>query len=144
MARTTPDKVKEILGDNYDSDKCPSLFPFIERANLLVDRVAECADDRDKSLTAGELKGLETWLSAHFYWQMDRGYTSESTDGASGAYTGQFGQGLTSSPYGQAALDMDYSGCLKDITGGGDGVVQAVVQWLGKPPSSQIDYLDRD
>ena len=63
------------------------------------------------------------------------------TEKAEGQYTGQFGKGLERTRAGQNAMLFDETGYLRKIS---KGVVLARVEWLGKPPSTQIDYKDRD
>lgn len=138
MARTTSASVQDILGNNYDGST--SLTPFIDTATAIVDRVETCAADRDKALTDAELELIERWLAAHCYQQMDQGYASKSTDGAGASFHGQTGMHLESTKYGQMALRLDWSGCLTAI-----GSRQtARMAWLGKAPSAQTDYVNRD
>lgn len=110
MARTTSELVERVLGPNYDGST--SLTQFIDAASVMIDRVSTCAVKKGKTLSDAELELLERWVAAHKYQMMDPGYTHQATGGASGAYTGQFGKGLEGSRYGQAALEMDPSGCL--------------------------------
>lgn len=151
MARTNAAAVSAILLRDYDVATAPSLVPFIETASLIVDRVADCAIDKEKTLTTAELERIEAWLAAHYYSQSDRNYISRSTEGASGAFAGQTGMHLQSTLYGQTAVNLDYSGCLADLQAASTltptpvNVVQATsFAWLGKPRSSQIDYDQRD
>ena len=112
--RTTLQKVREILADNYDGKT--GLQQFIDSATVLIDRVATCAAAKSKTLTAGELEILERWASAHLYAQSDLLRQSESANGASASYQGQTGMHFESTRYGQTALNLDYSGCLTVIT----------------------------
>lgn len=139
MARTTSAAVQGVLGGNYDG--ITSLTPFIDTATVIVDRVATCATDRDRTLTAAELELIERWLAGHFYEHHDQMYTSKSTSSASGSFQGQWGKYLESTKYGMAAVSIDASGCLAALAAGQQ---RARAIWLGKPPSDQTDYLDRD
>lgn len=143
MARTTSDLVQGVLGDEYGlnaAGSSPSLTPYIRAANLMVTRVAACATLKNITLSTDELTEIETWLAAHMYQCADPGYTSRSTDKASGSFTGQFGLGLDGTRFGQMAQSLDPSGCLAALSkrqyAGGT--------WLGKAPSEQTDYEQRD
>lgn len=126
-------------------DSSIPLTPFITIANLLTDRVVTCATSRGSSLTDDEAKYIEAWLSAHFYSIRDEGYTSKKTGDASATFKGQTGKSLDSTHYGQTAKLLDTSGCLAEISKDAEkGVTQASMTWLGKPPSEQTDYVDRD
>lgn len=140
--RTTDALVQAVLlpGKDYDTDRSPSLTRFIKAASLIVDRVATCATAKGLTLTSEELAEVETWLAAHMYMMSDQQQSSGANGGASGSYRAAGGLNLDGSTYGQAARAIDYSGCLdaigKRAFAGGF--------WGGKPPSSQIDYVDRD
>lgn len=138
MARTTSAAVIELLGDDYNGTTV--LTGFISTANVLVTRVAACAAAKGITLTAEELELMERWLSAHFYQQSDKGYSQRATLGASGTFGGKTDMGLNSTMYGQSAMTMDPSGCLAAIT----MRKTAGLLWLGKPPSDQIPYQNRD
>jgi hypothetical protein len=127
-------------GNDYDLDNEPSLEPFIDTATVIVTRVAACAVRKGITLSAAELELIERWLAAHCYVQSDQTYANKSTGGASAGFQGQYGMQLMNSKYGQMALSVDYSGCLNAIT-----TRQRVsITWLGKRPSQQTDYVDRD
>lgn len=138
MARTNAGLVEGVLRRNYDG-KAP-LDVFIRGATLIVDRVAACAAAKGQALTAEELKEIETWLSAHAYQLVDKGFSSKNTGGASASYQGQTGMSLDATFYGQYAKMLDASGCLDAL----DKNKIATGFWLGKPPSEQTDYRDRD
>lgn len=143
MARTSAAAVKLLLMDDYgprEDGSLPDLAPFIDTASLLVDRVATCATAKGKTLSTTELELVERWLAAHCYAMADQPYSSRSTQGASGSFQGQTGMALDGTKYGQTAQMVDVSGCLAAL-----GKRQAAsMAWLGKVPSEQIDYLDRD
>lgn len=148
MARATADSVRAVLapGGDYDLDRNPDLTPFITASALLVARVEECAADKDYVLTEDELTAIEDWLAAHFYVVSDQTYASKSTDGASASFHGQTGMYLDSSRYGQTAKVIDTSGCLSTLVETAQAQVQrkSAIYWLGKPPSDQLDYVERD
>jgi hypothetical protein len=145
VARTTSAAVKDVLrlgslGGDYDDANEPSLTPYITAANLIVTRVNTCATARGRTLSAAELAEIETWLAAHFYVQSDQTYASKSTGGASASFHGQTGMYLESSRYGQTAVSLDYSGCLSAL----GNRRTAAGYWLGRRPSEQTDYSERD
>jgi len=143
VARTTPDAVEAILLSQYGSfgSDTETLTPFIETATVIVDRVVTCAATKSYSHSTAELERIEAWLAAHFYGHADQFYTSRSTSGASGSFGGQTGMRLEYTQYGQAAMTLDGSGCLEAINAKNYSTRAA---WLGKPPSDQIDYNQRD
>ena len=136
MARTSPGSVKEVLGKDYDSVSGRTLVPYIDTANLVVDRVATCATNKGYPLTSAELEMIERWLSAHYYTKSDPVYQSKSTAGASASFV----RGKNEpEPYKDAAISLDSSGCLAAIL----NRQTASAVWLGKPPSEQIPYEER-
>jgi len=140
--RTNSAAVQALLGVNYDTVNAPSLTAFMETAALLIDRVEDCAVDGGSALTADELEMLERYVAAHFYQTMDQGFASKSTLSASMSAHGQTGMYLEGTKYGQAAISMDYTGCLAAIAQGQGA--RASFTWLGKRKSAQTDYVDRD
>jgi hypothetical protein len=133
--RTNHKMVEDVLQQCWDDTT--KLDRYIKAASLIVDRVETCAISRDKALTASELKEIETWLAAHFYTKMDPTYTSRSTDGASGSFVRD---PKVPEPFKDGALMLDYSGCLVAIL----EKRRVSVGWMGRPPSEQTDYIDRD
>ena len=135
--RTTSDAVKATLGADNDLDDQPDLQRYLITAALIVNRVVTCAARKAFTHTAQELEVIESWLAAHLYTKSDPTYSSRSTAGASGQF---IRDPVTPEPYKDGAIMADVSGCLNAIlnrkTAGGF--------WLGKPPSAQIDYEDRD
>lgn len=136
--RTTSAEVQAVLLEDYNGTS--DLTMAIRSASAIVDRVAVCAAQKGKTLSSEELTLIETWLAAHNYALSDRIFTQKATGKASGAFAGQYEKGLDATPYGQNAQLIDFSGCLKNLynqqTAGG--------VWLGKPPSEQIPYNQRD
>ena len=137
MSYTTASAVQAILGQHYDGST--DLAPFIETAARLTARVA--SKDAGAELTSVDLELIERWLAAHFYAQSDPILQSKSVGKSSGVFEGQTGMGLQNTRYGLQALTLDASGYLSKIA---RGVVKVGMGWLGKPPSDQIDYEDRD
>ena len=143
MARTTSALVQGVLrsasvGGDYDGST--SLTPYIDAANLVVTRVDTCATASGYTLTSDELEKIETWLAAHMYAMADQPYSSRTTSRASGAFYGQTGMHLDATKYGQTAKMLDPSGCLAALGKGTKGRMK----WLGKAPSGQTEYVDRD
>lgn len=141
MARTTEALVAAILGSDWDGSR--DLDQFIAAATVLVDRVNTCATNKGVTLTSTELELIERWLAAHFLTTTSspfRPYKSKKTADAAASYQGETGKGLESSFYGQTAMNLDPSGCLESIT----SRKRALLEWVGKRPSDQIAYEDRD
>ena len=129
--RTTEGAVRKLLAGNWDG--CTGLQQFIDSATPTIDRVATCATDKGITLTATELELIERWYAAHLYTQVDPLYQSRSTGRGSGSFM----------PHGykDGAIAADPSGCLAAILA---GKKRANAVWLGKPPSEQTAYVDRD
>ncbi len=138
MPRTTPGEVEGALGDDYACGR--PLTIFIRMASSFVDRVVECATRKGFTHTATELKDLETLVAAHAYQASDPGYASKTTAGASASFLGQAGMKFDATRYGQLAQTMDASGCVAAL----GQRKTATMDWLGKPPSEQIPYDQRD
>lgn len=136
MARSRDSDVRAIIS----TDANLSISPFIEAATILVDRVATCATARSETLTTDQLHIIETYLAAHFYAHRDPQYQEKQTEKASAVFQGKTGMGLESTYWGQTAMTLDTSGCLASFGRG----TRASLNWLGKAPSDQIDYIDRD
>jgi hypothetical protein len=144
MARTTSELVEGLLSDDYDGES--SLTVHVTSAYVMVNRVVTCATNKGITLSDEELELIERWLAAHFYASVDQPYEEKETAAGRGKSRGKF-QGKTAmylegTKYGQNAMALDYSGCLSAIASGKKRVAR--VDWLGKPPSEQIDYDDRD
>ena len=137
MARTTDECIRAIA----DVDPNVTLGPFIEAASIMVTRMTTCATEKGLSHTADQLRMIEQYLAAHFYHLRDPRYRSKSTERASASFElSKPGEGLKSTDYGRTAMMFDDTGCLADLSGG----IRAELVWLGKPPSEQTDYVDRD
>lgn len=129
MARTTEEEVRLVLETDADID----LTLFIQAATALTDRIAACAAEREWPLTSEELRIIESYLAAHFYSLKDPLYKSKRTERAEAEFLADKDQ------FWDAAVALDTSGCLDSF-----GKPKARVAWLGKPPSAQTDYVDRD
>ena len=139
MARTTEPKVRGIIAN----DSVIDLLPFIEAATTRTDYVDTC--DTGNLLSDEQLLQIETWLAAHFYAHRDQLFESKGTQKARGKFQGKTDMGLSSTQYGQTAINLDISGCLakvnRDLI---EGSQKVGLQWLGTPVSGQIPYQDRD
>lgn len=127
MARVSEEEVRCIV----DDDPNISMAGFINLATTIVDRVDTC--DTDNVLTDPELKNIETLVAAHFYTLRDPLYDEKRTEKAMGIW------GDRRTVYLDAAFLSDPTSCLKNV-----GKVKPELTWMGKPPSEQIDYKDRD
>ena len=56
--RVTDTDVRAILDSDLES-QIPSMVPFIRAANILADRVEECAISRNRELTSNDLLEIE-------------------------------------------------------------------------------------
>lgn len=138
MARTTSAAVIAVLGRDYDTVNNWSLSPYIEAANGLINQLINLATANSRPIpTSTQAELLERWLAAHYYTKADPTYSSKSTSGASGSFI----RGKTEpEPYKDVVLGLDPSGILNALlnrlTAGG--------VWLGKPPSEQTPYEERN
>lgn len=144
MARTTDAMVIEVLRGDYDTLRNPSLTRYISAANLITSRVAVCAAAKNPTLplTDEELLEIETWLAAHYYASASsesRPLQESSTLSSKAKFQGMTGKSLESTYYGQAALNLDPTGCLTALSKGNRGRLV----WLGLRPSEQTDVEDR-
>lgn len=128
--RTTIAAVKGLLGRDYDSNKLYDVQPYIDGAWPMVDRVVTCATNKGITLTDAELEIIERHVAAHRYQMMDQAFSTKSTSSASASFQGVTDKGLEGTKYGQSALDLDYSGCLMNIT----KKQRATGAWLGTCP----------
>jgi len=129
MARTDATAVKAILLDQYDTVGIPSLSAFIDTATALVDWLEDCDGDNDDVLSATMLERIEAYLAAHFYLLADPTYESKKTGDASAKHRGKTETGLKSTLFGQAALNLDLSGCLSKRDSGTSNRLS--LSWLG-------------
>lgn len=148
MARTTPEAVKTVLMADYGplpDGTLPeeAIVAAIEEANILTTRLRLLAIQyKEITLATGSdtLEMVERLLAAHVYAMSDQPYASKSTGGASATFQGQTGLGLKGTKYGQRAMLVDYTRVLAALD---EGKI-ATTSWLGKVPSEQINYSDRD
>lgn len=142
--RTTAAKVRDLLMRDYDSVDEPSLTPHLETAYALTSRAVAYAQDHSLALSTAEAELVERWLAAHFYAMSDQPYEEEWTGKGKAAYQGRgvsFGKYLEASKYGQQAAILDRGGYLQALAAGRR---TGRVEWLGKAPSQQTPYWQRD
>jgi hypothetical protein len=109
MARVTATEVKEIMLDTALTDA--QIGVFIAVATDMVDDL-----DSDTTLGESRLALIERWLTAHLIAStIERMGTREKVGDAEITYMGEFGQNLSSTPYGQTAAMLDTSGTLKAL-----------------------------
>jgi hypothetical protein len=128
--------VEDVLQECYQAGL--KLDRYIRAASLVIDRVVACASAKGITLTTAEQMEMESWLAAHFYTKMDPTYASRSTDGASGSFVRDKD---VPEPFKDGALMLDPSGCLLLAL---NKTQRATAGWMGRPPSEQTDYADRD
>jgi hypothetical protein len=142
MSRTTPGQVQTLLAGDYDG--ATDLQQHCDSASATVDDLVQQASTvRGVSMLASRLELIERNLAAHDYVMTDQTYQSKTTQGASAQFQGKTDMYLEGSKYGMKAMRLDTSGCLQALYA---DTKRKVCQgfWLGKPPSQQIDYKDRD
>ena len=115
---------------------------FLQMARALMERVEECATNKGQTLTADQIRSIESLLAAHFSTLKYPVYSSEKSENASASLAIEVGKGLDASLYGQNAKALDTSKCLEEIAG--EEVATAQIFWGGKPVSDQIDYWSRN
>jgi len=141
MSRAGEEDVRNII----TSDVIIDITAFIEIATTLVDYVDTC--DTDNVLSSEQLKQIEILLSAHFYAHRDLQYTEKKTGDASAKFqVGAPGTGsLDTTVWGRDAMTVDVTGCLAALNEQAKtGRHKVGLAWLGKPPSDQTLYVDRD
>lgn len=137
--RTDSASVQALLaaGEDYDEARAVDLNPYMRAASLLVTRTAVCALTKGVTLSSDEKTEMEGWVAAYFYTRSDPIYQSKSTGGQSASFVAD--STATTERYKAGAMALDPSGCLDALLNN----KRASFAWLGKNPSSQIDYVDR-
>ena len=144
MARTTSILVQGVLRADYVQRAKDDLTPDIAAASIIVDDMVLCAATKGITYDSTRLELIERLIAAwHYKGCHDQQLSSKSTGGASGSFTGQTAFMLTSNHYGQRAMALDRSGCLAAALGAVERK-KARAAWLGKRPSEQTAYRDRD
>ena len=103
--RVTAAEVKEIMDNCTTSDAIVNTL--IGAASAVVDKVFT----GDFTMTTAMLKEVERWLTAHMIAStLSRTTSDEKLGDAQVKYTGKWGEGLKSTPYGQMVLTLDVTG----------------------------------
>lgn len=129
MPRTTEEDMRLVI----ETDANFNIAPFIEVANTLTDKIEACAIARGETLTEDQLRHIENYLAAYFYTGREPRMSRKQTERASASFM--------QPDFLEMAKLLDTSGCLDMLM---REQHYADVTWLGKPPSTQIDYVDRD
>jgi len=110
MARTTAAEVKAIMDNCTVDDDVVDVF--IVSANALVTEVL--GDDSDIGATL--MEQIECWFTAHMLAStLHRTTKSEKIGEVAVTYTGEFKEKLSSTPYGQVVMQLDFTGKMANI-----------------------------
>lgn len=141
MPRTTAELVNDII----EVDDTISLTPFIEAANLLVNRICVPAKDSEGNLyytLETELEVIERWLAAHFYAVRDPRIVTEGVSVIMTRFESKVDLHLNMTRYGQAAMTVDTSGALASWNHSlKKGKRKAAIHWLGTNPETVEDEV---
>ena len=128
-----------------------TLTPFIQAANLLVNRVVVPAKDSDGELYYDEdndtddaeaLEIIERWLSAHFYAIRDPRPVFQAVTNIMDRFQTKVDLNLMVTHYGQQAMVLDTSGELAAYNGSLTNKPmrrRVGVTFVGKPPEEDDD-----
>ena len=109
MARVTADEVRQIMDDTDLTTT--NIESFISGANALMNSIFGTSENALH-------KEVERWLSAHLIaCTRERQALKEEAGSAKITYTGEYGQGLHLTSYGQMAMTLDTSGRLATLMG---------------------------
>ena len=110
MARTTAAEVKAIMDNCTVDDTVVDVF--IISANALVTRTL----GSDTTIGSTLLEEIERWFTAHMLAStLCRMGTDEKLGEASIKYTGVFKEKLSSTPYGQVVMQLDFTGKMGNV-----------------------------
>lgn len=110
MARVSPGEVKQIMDGCTLGDQV--INAYIISANALVTEVFT----GDTEITTTLLKEIERWFTAHMISSTTfRMGSDEKLGDASITYTGKWGLGLDSTPYGQMVKQIDFTGRMGKV-----------------------------
>jgi hypothetical protein len=138
-------QVQEELGSNYGpraDGSLPDLQQQINRATLFVNQAVAQAVQMQRIVPDGPTQDqLILLVACHFYCNQDPLKQSKSTGGASASYVSAGstldGEGQR---YKREAIELDPSGLVNAMLN--RKVATAI--WMGKPPSQQIPYDQRN
>lgn len=109
MARTDISDVKKHVQTELDDSTI----------NMLIEDAAFEVDDRlgNTDMSEQRLERIERYLAAHFVSiGPDRQIESGGSQSSSVTFTGEFGEGLKSTTFGQRAIELDTSGTLNSLS----------------------------
>ena len=110
MARTTATEVKAIMDNCTVGD--PVVNAFIISSNAIVTKVFS----GDTNIGATLKAEIERWFTAHMLAStLSRTTKTEKIGEVSVTYTGEFGENLSSTPYGQMVMQLDVTGKMAKI-----------------------------
>ena len=110
MARTTAAKVKAIMDNCTVDDDVVDVF--IISANAVVTKVF----DGDTDIGSTMKEEIERWFTAHMLAStLCRMGINEKLGEASIKYTGVFKEKLSSTPYGQTVMQLDFTGKMGNV-----------------------------
>lgn len=142
--RTTVALVQRLLAANYGplpDGTMPDLFQFIQSASPVVDTVVSQAAQQFRVVpNTVQQELIERWLAAYFYCHADPLKSSKGTEGASASYVTSTTLDGEQERYKRGAIEQDPSGMLNALLN--RKYAQSV--WLGKRPSAQVPYDQRN
>ena len=110
MARVTATEVKAIM------DNCNVEDTVVETFIISGESVVSTIFENDTTVSTTFLKEIERWFVAHMIAStVDRTVDNEKVGDVTIKYTGQWGQNLASTPYGQMVLQLDTTGKIGKI-----------------------------
>jgi hypothetical protein len=105
--RTTSAAVIQIM------DNCTVSTTIIDTLIIAASAVIDKVFEYDTVMTDVMLTEVEKWLTAHMIaTTLSKTTTEEKVGDASVKYTGKYGEGLKSTPYGQMVLLLDVTGLM--------------------------------
>ena len=106
--RVTATEVKEIIETDITDS---TIDVYITSANALVNKALGTS-----SLGTALLKEIERWLTAHMIASTKERQTKKEEAGtAKVEYTGDYGEGLASTSYGQMVMGLDTTGGMAKL-----------------------------
>ena len=109
MARVTANEVLTIMDEGCDLST-EVVTTIIESAHVAINKIFEYSSEGASSAL---LKEIERWFTAHMIASsLYRTAHHEEIGEAKVIYTGKWGEGLRSTPYGQMVLTMDVTGTM--------------------------------
>ena len=138
--KATPQMVKQVLLSDYDGTS--DLTISLRIAASMMQRLVAYGAEFGTTVGDDEYVQLEALLAAWNYACTDKPYTSRSTMGSSGSFSGQTGMGLDANLYGQRAKLLDPTGYLTSLSSQG-GRPKAGGAWLGTPARSHRSFDER-